>query len=109
MSFDFFAALLQIVCISVCLCKLELGKRVISILTLLKVLLVIFLICAGIVPALTNPSEYPNLFHDYNTFFPEGVGGTITGSSLLFFGFIGFDEVCCMAARSHDPRKTMPR
>jgi len=108
-SFDFFAALLQVACISVCLCKLELGKKVISILTLLKVILVIFLIGAGVFPALTSPSEYPNLFKDYDTFFPEGVGGTITGSSLLFFGFIGFDEVCCMAARSENPSKTMPR
>ena len=98
----------------------------------------IFLISAGVFPALANPSEYPNLFKDYDTFFPEGVGGTITGSSLLFFGFIGesvsfllrhnlspflttshfarsfvtvagFDEVCCMAARSENPSKTMPR
>ena len=32
----------------------------------------------------------------------------VTGSSLLFFGFIGFDEVCCLAAKSHNPRRTMP-
>ncbi|GMH74939.1 hypothetical protein TL16_g06602 [Triparma laevis f. inornata] len=109
MSVDFFAAFLQIACISVCLCKLELGKKVILVLTLLKVILVLFLILAGVIPALTNPGEYPNLFENYDTFFPEGVGGTITGSSLLFFGFIGFDEVCCMAARSENPSKTMPR
>ncbi|GMI12187.1 hypothetical protein TrVE_jg9853 [Triparma verrucosa] len=109
LSVDFFAAFLQIACISVCLCKLELGKKVILVLTLLKVLLVIFLIIAGVAPALMSPSDYPNLFENFDTFFPEGVGGTITGSSLLFFGFIGFDEVCCMAARSENPSKTMPR
>jgi len=37
---------------------------------------------------------------DYDTFFPEGVGGTVTGASLLFFGFIGFDEV--MHLQSYD-------
>lgn len=28
---------------------------------------------------------------------------------MLFFGFIGFDEVCCMAAKAERPAKVMPR
>ena len=88
----------------------ELGKKVINTLTVLKVILVVFLILAGLVPALIyGAPSYPNVFADYDTFFPQGAGGTISGASLLFFGFIGFDEVCCMAARSENPAVVMPR
>jgi amino acid transporter len=37
------------------------------------------------------------------------MGGTLKGTSLLFFGFIGFDEVCCLASRSENPAQVMPR
>jgi len=75
----------------------------------IKVLLVLFLIAMGAGSALINPSDYPNIFQDYDTFFPKGMGGTVTGTSLLFFGFIGFDEVCCMAARAENASVVMPR
>jgi basic amino acid/polyamine antiporter, APA family len=109
-SLDWAATALQIMCVSVCLMKLELGKKVINTLTILKVTLVIFLILAGLVPAmLYGAPNYPNVFLDYDTFFPQGIGGTITGASLLFFGFIGFDEVCCLASRAENPSVVMPR
>merc|ERR1712190_108666 len=37
------------------------------------------------------------------------MGGTVKGTSLLFFGFVGFDEVCCLASKAENPSKTMPR
>lgn len=43
-----------------------------------------------------------------DNFMPFGVGGTLLGASRLFFGFIGFDEVACLAGRSQNPRYTMP-
>jgi L-asparagine transporter-like permease len=54
---------------------------------LLKCLLVAFMIIVGF------GAWHNDVAADYDTFFPEGVGGTVTGASLLFFGFIGFDEV----------------
>ena len=104
---DYCAAGLQILCCAVCLCNLSLGKTVINTLTVLKVVLVIFLICIGIIPAFLPDSTAPAVFDSYDSFFPNGMGGTITGSSLLFFGFIGFDEVCCMAARANNPKQVM--
>ncbi|GMH62804.1 hypothetical protein TrRE_jg11640, partial [Triparma retinervis] len=109
LALDPFAAVLQIMVVMLCLCKLDLGKKVINVLTVTKVLLVLFLIAMGAGSAFLSPSDYPNIFKDYDTFFPEGVGGTVKGTSLLFFGFIGFDEVCCMAARAENPSVVMPR
>jgi len=41
---------------------------------------------------------------------PEfGLGGLMAGSVTTFFGFIGFDEVCCMAGEAVQPQKTVPR
>eukprot|EP00434_Breviolum_minutum_P034960 symbB.v1.2.030943.t1/scaffold3458.1/size56325/3 len=41
---------------------------------------------------------------------PEfGLGGLMAGSVTTFFGFIGFDEVCCMAGEAVHPQKTVPR
>lgn len=35
--------------------------------------------------------------------------GTLRGTSALFFGYIGFDEVCCLAGRAEKPEQNMPR
>jgi len=101
--FDYSAALLQVVCVVVCVAGLNIGKTVINVFTVSKVLLVLFMIIAGFLASSNDVFESPE------TFFPEGFGGTLTGTSLLFFGFIGFDEVCCLAAKSVNPRKVMPR
>jgi len=76
---------------------------VINIFTVSKIILVLFMTVAGFLAANND------VFDSSETFFPEGLGGTLTGTSLLFFGFIGFDEVCCLAAKSTNPRKVMPR
>lgn len=84
---DYFAAVLQVLCVAVCVVGLRLGKLCINVFTVAKLILVAFMIIA----ALCCWDE--NIFESPETFAPEGVGGIITGSSLLFFGFIGFDEV----------------
>jgi len=102
---DFCAAGLQLLCALVCLRGFNLSKRVVNFMTVAKVALVLFLIVAGFAAAGGRPRD----FDSSGTFFAKGASGVATGTSLLFFGFIGFDEVCCMAARSKDPRKTLPR
>jgi amino acid transporter len=82
---------------------LSLGKVVINSFTVAKCTLVIFMIIAGF------SAWRVNVFNSEHEFFPDGVEGTLKGTSLLFFGFIGFDEVCCLASRSDNPAHTMPR
>lgn len=49
------------------------------------------------------------MFESSATFAPRGVGGVLKSTSSLFFGFVGFDEVCCMASKAENPSTTMPR
>lgn len=87
----------------ICVIGLKLGKVVINSFTTAKCLLVMFMIIAGF------SAWHVNVFASSEEFFSEGVGGTLKGTSLLFFGFIGFDEVCCLASRSENPAQVMPR
>lgn len=38
-----------------------------------------------------------------------GLGGILSGAALVFFAFIGFDEVITLAEETRDPRRTVPR
>jgi APA family basic amino acid/polyamine antiporter len=38
-----------------------------------------------------------------------GVGGVLGGAALVFFAFIGFDEVITLAEETRDPTRTVPR
>src|SRR6266545_2552695 len=38
-----------------------------------------------------------------------GVGGILSGAALVFFAFIGFDEVITLAEETRDPTRTVPR
>ena len=38
-----------------------------------------------------------------------GLNGVIAGATQAFFGFVGFDEVCCMAAQTKDASRVMPK
>mmetsp|Transcript_37982 Transcript_37982/g.114774 ORF Transcript_37982/g.114774 Transcript_37982/m.114774 type:complete len:581 (+) Transcript_37982:85-1827(+) len=100
---DFFAGLVTAVCTVVLLMGTGMGKVVINVFTMAKVALVCFLIIAGFSGGTVD------IFASGETFFPKTFAGTVEGATLLFFGFIGFDEVCCMAAKADSPSTTMPR
>lgn len=100
---DIGAAFIQLACVAIVLCGVSLSKRVVNVLTVAKVVLVLFLIVAGLAAMQTN------VFQSSSYFFAGGASGVTRGTALLFFGFIGFDEVCCMAARCKSPRYAMPR
>ena len=38
-----------------------------------------------------------------------GLGGVLSGAALVFFAFIGFDEVITLAEETRDPTRTVPR
>jgi APA family basic amino acid/polyamine antiporter len=95
----------------VLLCGVRFGKAFVNTITSLKVAVVLFIIVVGFAVMDTNnlkpfiPDEVTN--EDGTTSF--GFQGVITGASQAFFGYIGFDEVCCLAAEAKNPKKTMPR
>lgn len=46
---------------------------------------------------------------DVNLLEGNGVTGLFGGAAVIFFAYIGFDEVITLAEETHDPRRTVPR
>lgn len=46
---------------------------------------------------------------NWHNFFPFGFKGVFTGASLIFFAYIGFDQISTAAEEVRDPQRTMPR
>lgn len=102
-------AVLMALCVGVLLMGIQFGKYFINIFTTTKVFVVLFIIVAGFVymePDNLSPFIPPRQELDGKMAF--GVKGIITGASSAFFGYIGFDEVCCLAAEAKNPKKVMP-
>eukprot|EP00928_Gymnodinium_smaydae_P042954 TRINITY_DN28882_c0_g1_i1.p1 TRINITY_DN28882_c0_g1~~TRINITY_DN28882_c0_g1_i1.p1 ORF type:complete len:633 (-),score=77.00 TRINITY_DN28882_c0_g1_i1:57-1928(-) len=97
---DWPAAFLTALCSLIVLRGLDMGKVIINAFTFAKIALVVMLIILGFTAGSVD------VFAD---FFPFGASGTLKGTTKVFFGFIGFDEVCCMAAKAKNPSKVMPR
>lgn len=97
------AALITVLSVLVIVRGLDMGKLVINSFTCAKVMLVLFMIVAGF------SCWTGNMFESMEAFAPQGTSGVLSATSLLFFGFVGFDEVCCMASKTENPTKTMPR
>lgn len=70
-----------------------------GVVTVLHVVLVIFIIIAGLVKA--NPANT-------QPFLPFGARGAFNGASIVFFSYIGFDAVACAAEETKNPRKDLP-
>jgi APA family basic amino acid/polyamine antiporter len=78
------------------------SKAITNFFTVTKVLLVSFMALAGMI--LMKPRQ------NLTPFIPQQFGwaGVFRGATSSFFGFIGFDEVACMAQEALEPQKTMP-
>ncbi len=50
----------------------------------------------------------PNI-GDHSLLEGKGAGGVLSGAALVFFAFIGFDEVITLSEETRDPRRTIPR
>ena len=46
---------------------------------------------------------------DVDLFSGHGIGGVTSGAALVFFAFIGFDEVITLSEETVDPTRTIPR
>lgn len=108
--YNLLAFAIQFACTLLLLFGLRTGKKVVNFFTISKVALVLFMIVAGF--AAFDASNYdpfipPRETTDAGSAF--GVGGIITGATQAFFGYVGFDEVVCLAADAKNPRETMPK
>jgi amino acid transporter len=98
---NIFAGILQISVVMILLAGVDIGKITVNTFTVMKMILVSFMIVGGIM--LFNPK---NLEVGWA---PMGGAGILRGATSCFFGYVGYDEVCCLAAEAKDPNRTLPR
>jgi basic amino acid/polyamine antiporter, APA family len=48
-------------------------------------------------------------FSNYHPFFPRGISGALSGASIIFFAFIGFNTISVIAEEVKDPEKNVPK
>ncbi len=75
-----------------------------SIMVLIKVFALILLMMVGgyyLVHSFSIASFAP--------FFPKGVDGTLNGTAVIFFAFLGFNTVSMMSEETKNPQKTIPK
>ncbi|KAG9401921.1 hypothetical protein AC1031_007626 [Aphanomyces cochlioides] len=84
------------------------GKLFINTVTVTKIGVVLFIILFGLWIS-TSSNFVPFVPPRNATTESFGFLSVILGASQNFFGFVGFDEVCCMATETRNPRTIMPR
>ena len=92
--FNPLAGLVSALSVVILACGIQESKSVTNFFTCLKVALVVFMISGGLLLF-----DYRNL----TTLAPFGVAGIFRGATSSFFAFLGYDEVCCMAAEARNP------
>src|SRR3989338_2104405 len=45
---------------------------------------------------------------NYTSFFPFGVSGVLQGTGIVFFSYVGFDSVSCLAGEVKNPSRDLP-
>lgn len=107
---NFLGAIMMALCVIVLLCGVRFGKLFVNTITTIKVGVVLFIIIAGFaVMDPDNLSPFVPDRQDVDGSAAFGTQGIITGASQAFFGYVGFDEVCCLAAEAKNPKVVMPR
>jgi amino acid transporter len=94
--FNPLAGVISLLAVVVLACGIQESKRVTNFFTFTKVLLVVFMIGGGFF-----------LFDAKNLkpLIPSSLGatGVLRGATSSFFGYLGFDEVCCLANEAKNP------
>jgi amino acid transporter len=97
---NIYGGVLQFLVMLLLLRGIHVSKTIINFFTVLKLALVLFIICAGFV--LFRPT---NIQH----WTPYGFQGVFRGAASCFFGYLGYDEVCCLAGEAKSPQQNLPR
>jgi APA family basic amino acid/polyamine antiporter len=110
-SVDLYAGLLMIITTAIVLCGMQAGKVFVNVVTMTKISVVTFIIIAGLSKFNSDnvtpwiPPEETNAAGEV----VYGLPGVFLGASASFFGYIGYDEVCCLAGEAKNPTKNIPR
>lgn len=84
-------------------CLLVLGTsesaKVNNVIVVIKLLVIVFFIVIGF--GHINPANW-------TPFLPYGVGGVFGGASIIFFAYIGFDQISTSAEEARNPARDLP-
>lgn len=96
------ACLISALCTLLLLAGVQESKRVLNVVTTMKMILVLIMIVFG--------------FYLYNaeavsstSWAPFGAAGILRGATSSFFGYLGYDEICCVAGEARNPTRDLPR
>lgn len=98
-DFNIYAGAIELVCMCIMLRGLNLSKMTVDVVTVAKLCLVVFMTIGGF--SVFRPSHL-------TPFAPSGFRGVFRGGTRCFFGYLGFDEVCCMGGEAKNPSKNIP-
>jgi len=98
-DFNIYAGAIELVCMCIMLRGLNLSKMTVDVVTVAKLLLVVFMTIGGFTVFKPRHLE---------PFAPSGFRGIFRGGTRCFFGYLGFDEVCCMGGEAKNPSKNIP-
>lgn len=96
------AFLVSLVSVSLLLLGVKESKHVTNVFTLLKIALITLMSIVSL-SLMKRENLFPLLPKKF------GLAGILRGSTSSFFGYIGFDEICCMGGEVVNPNKNLPR
>lgn len=75
------------------------STRINNIIVIIKLAVIVFFLIVGV--GHVNPANW-------QPFLPFGVGGIFRGASIIFFAYIGFDQISTSAEETKNPAKDLP-
>lgn len=76
------------------------SRRTTNIMVILKIAIILLVMIAGCFYVDTV---------NWTPFLPNGIGGVLTGTSAVFFSYIGFDAISTTAEECRNPQRDLPR
>lgn len=76
------------------------SRRSTNIMVILKISIILLVMIAGCFYVNTS---------NWTPFLPNGIGGVLTGTSAVFFSYIGFDAISTTAEECRNPQRDLPR
>lgn len=110
-AFNLPAALIVLAVTSLLLIGVSESARMAAVMVFMKTAVILLVIGAGTMFLVNGNMEtlHTNWFAEgWDTFSPNGFKGIITGASMIFFAYIGFDAVSTAAEETKNPQKDVP-
>ena len=80
------------------------SARVNAVIVLIKLAVLAFFVAAA-----CSFVSFDTVVTNWQPFFPNGWAGTLTGSAIVFFSYVGFDSLSTVAEETKDPGRNVPR